>query len=436
VSVTVITLDGNPVNLVALPAYPGLAAVEFTGFDGIGLVRKPFTGGGVQAQQWHGGDMWSGKATLPMMTQSPNADNWLAFLEELRGMSNAFQLGDPLQPNARGSGAGRPRVDNNAAGGNAPGSQALTTRGWTANAVGVLLAGDYIQLGYRLYRCLDDITADADGNAVVPIWPCLREQPFDDGTAGGWVNASGQVGYSISRSLGNNIAALLWSNFFYTSAPLPGDAMIQGIYPVIVISGTYDVAFQYVAYGYNLLYANIGTGVPFPNPSSMPWQPGQANASFASTIAWGPSLGTDLNTVLPNFNIEIQLNTSTDDPFPPDTTPLTDNMAATQVGLAIYYTSATPATDIQMTPPFAVPAGQGVSFALPLNVEKQGAFGNGGQGFFDLSTGYSIGTGAVDNGLLTLNNTKGIWRLASNKRDWKSDFDRLTAPQFPFQEYR
>lgn len=434
-SVSVITLDGNLVNLVALPAYPGLQAVEFTGFDGIGLVRKPFTGGGVQAQQWHGGDMWSGKATMPMMTQSPNADNWLAFLEELRGMSNAFQLGDPLQPNARGSGAGRPRVDNDAAGGNAPGSLALTTRGWTPNAVGVLLAGDYIQLGYRLYRCLDDITADSDGNAVVPIWPCLREQPFDDGTAGGWVNASGQVGYTISRSVGNNVAALLWSNFFYTSAPLPGDAVIQGIYPVLLASGTYDIASQYIQYGYGLIYADVLSGVAMPSPSGSPWQPGEAFASFSSEIITAPSLGIDLS-VLANFNIQILLNTSLEEPPPPSGTPaLTDNITATQVGLAIYYTSATPATDPQMTPPFAVPAGQGVSFALPLNVEQQGSFG-GGSGFVDPSTGYSIGTGAVDNGLLQLNNTKGIWRLASNKRDWKSDFDRLTAPQFPFQEYR
>jgi hypothetical protein len=425
VSIDVITLDGNPVNLVKLPVYPGLQSAEFTGFDGIGVVRQNFTGG-AQVQQWHGGDMWSGKATLPMMTQSPNADNWLAFLEELRGMNNAFQLGDPQQTDIRGTGAGRPRVDNNAAGGNAPGSLTLATRGWTPNAVGVLLAGDYIQIAFRMYRALEDITADADGNAVIPIWPCLRERPFDDGTAGGWVNASGAVGYSISRPLGNNFASLLWSNWVFVSSKLPADAVIQGIYPTLICSGTYDVAAPSLYQGYSLPYGAILGSVAFTIPFG--GTQGAPLADFPSTIVTAPSLGTTL-AVLNNFNIEVMLSTSL------SADGLDSNITVSEVGAAIYYTSATPTTDTQMTPPFAVPAGQGVAFSLPIGLRQQGAF-TGGTGIFDPSTGFSIGTGAVNNGLLTLSDTKNIWRLATNKRDWKSDFDRLTAPQFPFQEYR
>ncbi len=62
----------------------------------------------------------------------------------------------------------------------------IATQGWQPNAT-VLLAGDYIQIGsvptdgsqltspVRLHCVLNDVTADANGNAMLSIWPSLRE---------------------------------------------------------------------------------------------------------------------------------------------------------------------------------------------------------------------------------------------------------------------
>ena len=41
----------------------------------------------------------------------------------------------------------------------------------------MLLAGDYISIGQRLYKVLDDVDADSGGAAEINIWPRLRESP-------------------------------------------------------------------------------------------------------------------------------------------------------------------------------------------------------------------------------------------------------------------
>ena len=66
-------------------------------------------------------------------------------------------------------------------GANAVGSDQLATRGW-AGAGRLLEAGDYLQIGYRLYRNLFPVLADSNGDATLTVWPSLREQPAD-GTA-------------------------------------------------------------------------------------------------------------------------------------------------------------------------------------------------------------------------------------------------------------
>ena len=48
--------------------------------------------------------------------------------------------------------------------------------------VSALLTGDYIQIGYRLYKVLDAAKVDGDGHATLSIWPPLRDQPADGTT--------------------------------------------------------------------------------------------------------------------------------------------------------------------------------------------------------------------------------------------------------------
>ena len=163
-SISVITVGGKSVNLVAMPATPGMRTVEFEMNDAVATVVSTFTGQ-VQAQQWPGADMLRGTMTLPVLLQA-DADAWIAFLMELRGMANAFQIGDPLKAIPRGTRAGTPTVN----GAHAAASESLAMSGFTGT--GALLPGDWIQVGFRHYRVLEQQDSDT---ASVGIWPSLRE---------------------------------------------------------------------------------------------------------------------------------------------------------------------------------------------------------------------------------------------------------------------
>lgn len=174
--INLITLASNTVSVVALPSAPGLRSVEFNASDAVAIVTSPFSGQ-TQAQQWPGADMWSGTFELPALTQV-QADVWISFLMQLRGMANAFQVGDPMKTSPRGNPLGSPLVNGTTP--QFPGSQTLATKNWTANKTGLLLPGDYFQVGYRLHRVLDTVNSDSSGQATINIWPSLREVCVDN----------------------------------------------------------------------------------------------------------------------------------------------------------------------------------------------------------------------------------------------------------------
>ena len=155
-----------------VPAAP--ASIEFTLQDIVASTLNPFTGQ-EQFQDWQASYL-EASVSMPPLT-GKQAPAWIAFLMSLRGTLNVFQLGDPLLTAPLGSALGTPVVN----GGSQTG-YSLATRGWTASATGVLLPGDWIQIGYRLYRNLATLNADGSGNATASIWPQLRESPAD-GTA-------------------------------------------------------------------------------------------------------------------------------------------------------------------------------------------------------------------------------------------------------------
>lgn len=180
-SLSTISLDSQAVTLVSFPTSPGLRSFDIDADDAVATIVSPFTGQ-TQTQQWPGGDMMSGTCTLAPLRQD-YADDWIAFLLQLRGMANAFQMGDPLKAIPRGTPLGSPLIDNTQNSGNLAMSQSLGTKGWQVSTNGLLKRGDYIQInGYRLHRVLDDVNSDANGNATIAIWPSLREQPADSST--------------------------------------------------------------------------------------------------------------------------------------------------------------------------------------------------------------------------------------------------------------
>jgi D-serine deaminase-like pyridoxal phosphate-dependent protein len=77
----------------------------------------------------------------------------------------------------------------------------LNVTGYAPFATNVLHAGDYLQLSSgattRLHMVLDDADANSSGDAVLTIWPTLRESPSD----GAAVIVTGAKG--LFRAVGN-----------------------------------------------------------------------------------------------------------------------------------------------------------------------------------------------------------------------------------------
>lgn len=419
-SFSTITIAGQTITLVDLPAKPGLKSIEWDYFDQVGNVRSIFTGQ-QQRQKWPGADRLSGVANLPPLDIA-QADDWEPFQMQLRGIANAFLLGDPLRTRPRGSGdafGNVPIVDNTQPGGNAAGSETVATKGWIANTQ-VLRRGDWMQIGYRLYRTLDDVTSDGSGNAIVPIWPTLREQPSSDGSSSRYLNPTAVIAMGRSRPLEAGVNGALWSNF--STPALPVDAVIQGIFPVIIASATHDQAFSYYKFGPAMTLGDPVAGQAFAVPSD----PG--STTFASTEWYfvtpsGGSTTYGIGTSLSLLTGQEIMAFLTQSLFLDG---MADAIAVTGCGFAVYYTSATPITDPQMPPPFTVPSGQGVAWSLPFTVESTGT----------TSTGSTVATPTLDNGTIILDNTRGLFCLSSNKRTSSVDTGRLARTSFPFEEYR
>ncbi len=173
-----ITLSGNTYNLVTLPSSPGLSEVSFGMEDAIAIIESPYVPSQIQAQQWPGADRWTAQLTLPKMMRTMAAP-WLGLLGATQGMFNVFQFGDPLGRAPAGVATGTPLVDGTVGGGNAVGTNILYTKGWTASIAAQLLAGDYLQIGYRLYQVTAQGNSDGAGKIALSIWPSLRETPAD-----------------------------------------------------------------------------------------------------------------------------------------------------------------------------------------------------------------------------------------------------------------
>jgi hypothetical protein len=156
----------NGANIIALPTKPGLRDLKITQNNTVGVNTNPFT----KQQQVYDfmAGYWSADFTLPPMTLA-NARNWIAFFAELRGMTNTFLVGDPLMASPQGRPIGTPVVN-----GAGQSGYSLVTNGWQASTPDLLLPGDLIQIGYRMYVVTETVNSDSGGNATLSIWPQLR----------------------------------------------------------------------------------------------------------------------------------------------------------------------------------------------------------------------------------------------------------------------
>lgn len=95
-----------------------------------------------------------------------------AFIYACRGKAGRFYLWNHARPTPRGTASGAPVVNG---GGQLGGS--ISTSGWTPNAAGVLLPGDFVGIGGELKAITAQVNADAGGVALLPIEPPQRYAP-------------------------------------------------------------------------------------------------------------------------------------------------------------------------------------------------------------------------------------------------------------------
>lgn len=161
---------------LSLPSAPGSRSTVLKATSIIGIAKSPFTAQ-QQVFQWPG-EFWQLQISLPPMNRM-TAEKWFSFLVALRGQLGTFYAGDDQCTTPQGVATGTPLVN----GAQGSMSNTLATKGWTHNVTGILLAGDYIQLGtgtaQRLYKVLTDADSDSSGNATFDIFPTLREGVTD-----------------------------------------------------------------------------------------------------------------------------------------------------------------------------------------------------------------------------------------------------------------
>lgn len=150
----------------------GIVDIQFKTQSSTAMTQSPFTG---QQQVFeHAGQWWEAVVTLAPMNRATAAE-WQAFFLSLRGRKGTFMLGDPDATTPRGTPSGTPLVN----GASQTGSS-LATDGWTPDATGLLLKGDYIQIGNHMYMVLNDVDADGSGEATIDVWPRLRADVDDN----------------------------------------------------------------------------------------------------------------------------------------------------------------------------------------------------------------------------------------------------------------
>jgi hypothetical protein len=154
---------------ITLPTSGGYARVEFRMSNVVGVSTSPFT---LQQQLVrHQGARWEADITVAEM-ERPAAEEWIAALASLRGAWGTFRLADPGGATPRGTWAGTPLVK-----GAGQTGETLLVDGFSAGAT--IKAGDYFQIGDRLYKVLVDAT-ESSGEITIDIWPRLRESPADN----------------------------------------------------------------------------------------------------------------------------------------------------------------------------------------------------------------------------------------------------------------
>ena len=122
------------------------------------------------------GAKWGGLFTLPPMKRAVAAP-WLSFFTQLRGAAGRFYGFDPNAKTPRGVASGSPLVN-----GSSQTGVSLTTDAWPVSTTGLLLPGDYFQVGSELKMVTASVDSNGSGEATITFEPPLRASPSDNAT--------------------------------------------------------------------------------------------------------------------------------------------------------------------------------------------------------------------------------------------------------------
>ncbi len=156
---------------LSMPAAPGFRASRFGLIANTQTFRSPLDGT-VQTLELTGA-RWRANYELPPMKRA-QAAAWSAFLTELLGSAGRFFGFDPDARSPRGSGLGSPLVN-----GAGQTGKSLIVDGWSAIETGLLLPGDYFEVGGELKMTTAQVVSDAGGEATLAFTPPLRASPAD-----------------------------------------------------------------------------------------------------------------------------------------------------------------------------------------------------------------------------------------------------------------
>src|SRR5579859_443042 len=174
------SIIGLPCDVVPGVTHP--SSIEWNPQEVVAISSSPFSG--VSQVYDFTASWWEAEISFPPMNRNA-ADAWSSFILECRGQSNYYLIGDPKAATPKGLATGTPLVNTaNQTGYN------LLTRGWANSIANILQPGDFIQIGYRMYKVTDAVNSTGTGTAAIHIWPNLRDLPAD-GTAITTTNCKG-----------------------------------------------------------------------------------------------------------------------------------------------------------------------------------------------------------------------------------------------------
>jgi hypothetical protein len=371
---------------VALPTSPGLRSVEFNMNDAVATVTSPFTGQ-TQTQVWPGADSISGTITLPPMNQA-QAGNWIACLGELRGMANGFLLGDPMCSSPTGSGAGVPIVDMGVA---------------NANYL-------YQSQGIGL---LSPWTTDSQ-------WASITTTSAPDGglSASACVTSADPTDAYIVQQVNNNGMMVGWTMTFSVYLRSPAGPTTVNIYLNDAVGDTATVCAVTTAWQRFYVTRTI-----------------QSIASVLVQIGGGGSVST------PNFTLDVAWAVLQEGsvPIPNDGT---FGYYGEHTGTTLSVTSSNTTGSTTLATRGWLP--NQFRLLMPGDCLQVGyrlhrvldVVNSDENGMAQISIWPSLREVPTDGEAIILNNPKGLFRLATNKRTWSSDYTRLTNLSFQILEFR